>query len=80
MKLLLNITLLLSALATGLSLTTVANEMEPTFLRAASRRLKAARTAEVTCESVSKSERTDDDLDALRKIIGYTHPQTFWPH
>ena len=69
MKLLLNITLLLSVLATGLSLTTVANEMEPTFLRAASRRLKAAPTAQVTCESIGKSEHTDDGLEALCKIV-----------
>lgn len=49
---LLNIALLLSAFATGFSLTTVAKENDPTFLRAASRRLKAARTAEVTCDSI----------------------------
>lgn len=59
---LLNIALLLSAFATGFSLTTVAKENDPTFLRAASRRLKAARTAEVTCDSISKSESIDGDL------------------
>jgi len=48
MKLLLAVTLFLSFLATGLSLTAVANENGSTFLRAGSRR------TEETCESIKK--------------------------
>ena len=50
--------MILSLLATGMSMTSVANDNGSAFLRAGSRR-----TAEDTCDSISKFENIDDGLD-----------------